>query len=474
MMEITKPPAEYGDRFEFGAMAGATNAAAGIRGASVVMHAVQGCTIESSHLRSAGPVVAGYYLPQMETNMGPVESVHGQNVPLVVDRAKELMRRRDKPEMMFVFTGDGPSIIEDDIARAAAIIEEENGIPTIAIDTAAFLGGFARGIEWVLCSVLDRFCTASDIKEGINVVGPQLTGSNNWPNDIEEIKRLLSGAGVKLNHVLFQDISVKQLPEITKAQSNLLLTPEDYSQFEESCEDLGMGIFGQDLPIPLGVHNTEEWLLAIAEEFGDVDKARAQIETDMELVRKMTKMNYTASWMLTAMFGKHAAVLGHASFAAAMARSMFYDFNIRPVVVGLLAESPEALERAEKLLEPISEYLDIEVMENPTFFHYGEKVKMADVDFAVGMREDAQLIEGLGIPHLSLAGPNFMNHWDLIPWPYLGVRGSLYLTSELWKTIWRTFTQNELWQMNAYRPRDFSQTELPGKCARGFGGRCHS
>ena len=459
MMQITKPPAEYGDRFEFGALTGATNAAAGIRGAGVVMHAVQGCTIESSHLRSSGPVVAGYYLPQIETNIGPVESVHGRNVPLIVDRAKELMRRRDKPELMFIFTGDGPSIIEDDIARAAAIIEEENSIPAIARDTAAFLGGFARGIEWVLCDVMDRFCTESEEKSGINVVGPQLTGSNNWPNDIEEIKRLLKGSGVQLNHILFQDIRVKQLPEISRARSNLLLTLEDYSEFEEHCEDLGMEVFGQDLPIPLGVHNTEEWLLAIAKEFGDEEKARAQMKADMDLVKRMTRMNYTASWMLTAMFGKHTAMLGQAPFAAALARSMFYDFNIRPVVVGLLAESSESLERAEKLMEPMGEYIDFEVMENPTYFQYGETVRKAGVDFAVGMRQDEHLIEGLGIPHLSLAGPNFMNHWDLFPWPYLGIRGSLYLAGELWKTTWRTFTQTKLWQMNAYRPRDYAEAK---------------
>ncbi len=454
MMQVIKPPAEYADRYEMGAMAGATKSVAGIKGAAAVLHAVQGCTIETSHLRSGGPVVAGNYLPIIETNMGPMESVYGRNVPLIVERARELMRRRERPELLFIFAGCGPSIIEDDINRAAAIISEENEIPVIALDTAAFLGGFARGAEMIWCAILERFGTDAADKQGINIVGPQLMGSNNWPNDIVEIRRLLQAADVRVNHVLFHDIAVDQLPEISRANVNYILSGEDFSEFEETAEDLGMSIWGQDLVLPVGTHNTEEWYLAIAREFGDEEKARAQINEDMRLVRQMTRLNYTASWMLTGMFGKHMAILGPAPFAAALARAAFYDFNMRPTVVGLISETQEGLERAERLLEPMSDFLDFEVLENPTFYSYGEKIKEAKVTFAVGARIDRHLVEGMGIPHCSLTGPNFMNHWDLIPWPYLGIRGALYLSSEFWRVLDRVMTQPQLWQMNAYRPQE--------------------
>ncbi len=459
MMQVIKSPAEYADRYEMGAMAGATNSVAGIKGAAALLHGVQGCTIETSHLRSGGPVVAGNYLPIMETNMGPMESVYGRNVPLIVERARELMRRRERPELLFIFTGCGPSIIEDDINRAAAIISEETETPVIALDTAAFLGGFARGAEMTWCAVLDRFGEETDSQKGINLLGPQLMGSNNWPNDIAEIERLLEAADVELNHVLFRNITVDQLPQISRAKVNYILSGEDFSDFEETAEDLGMSIWGQDLVLPVGIHNTEEWYLTVAREFGDEDKARVQINEDLGLVRKMTKLNYTASWMLTGMFGKHIAILGQAPFVAALARAAFYDFNMRPTVIGLLSETPEGLERAEKLLEPMSDFLDFEVLENPTFYSYGEKIKEAKVSFAVGTRIDRHMVEGLGIPHCSLTGPNFMNHWDLIPWPYFGVRGTLYLASEFWRVLDRVMTQPLLWQMNTYQPRDGQSTE---------------
>lgn len=454
MMQIVKSPPEYGDRYEFGAMAGAAKSVAGIKGAGAVLHAVQGCTIETSHLRSGGPVIAGNYLPIMETNMGPMESVHGRNIPLIVSTAKELLRRRrEKLQLLFIFTGCGPSIIEDDIRRAAAIIEEETGVPTLALDTAAFLGGFSRGTEQTWCAVFERFGSESDEKRGINILGPHLMGSNNWPNDIEEILRLLKAADVPINHVVFKDVSVAQLSELTRAGVNYVLSGEDFADFEDTAEDLGMEVWGQDLVLPVGYYNTEEWYLTLASNFGDADKARAQMKEDLNLVRKMTRLNYTASWELTGMFGKRIGLLGPAPFTAALARSVFYDFNIRPVVVGLLAESSEALERAEKLLEPMGEYLDFEVLENPTYYLYGQKLKEARVDIAAGMRIDKHLAESLSIPHCALTGPSFMNNWNMIPWPYFGVRGTLLLASELWKTTLNAITQPLLWQMNSFTPR---------------------
>ena len=456
-MEIIKPPKEYGDRYEMGAMAGAVMTVAGIKGAAAVLHAVQGCTIEVVHLRQAAPVIAGNYLPLKETNMGPMESVHGRNVPLIANMGRELIRERakSKPELMFVFTGDGPSIIEDDIARAAAIIAEENDVDAIAIDTAAFLGEYSRGTEMALAAILDKYCPkSSDEKNGINIVAPHLMGSDNWPDDLDEIKRLLKAADVPINKTLFQGITVSELPDINKARNNYVLSGEDLADFEERCEDLGMPVWGQNLVLPVGFHNTEEWYTTIAKQFGDEKKAKAQMEEDMKLVKQRTKLEYTASWMMTGMFGKRVAVLGPAPMAAALARSLFFDFNMRPVLVGLLGLADEAFERAEKQMEEMAPYLDFEVMENPSYYAWGNKCKETGVVFAIGHRVDHHLIEGLGIPHVSMTGVYYMSHWDRIPWPYMGIRGTLYLIQELWKGTNAGIRQPELWQMNRYRTRE--------------------
>lgn len=461
MMKIIGPIQEYADRFEFGAIAGATKAVAGIRGAGVILHGVQGCTIEASHLRSGGPSLNGGYLPLMETNLGPMEAVHGQNVPLIVNMAKELVYRRKGKDLklLFILAGDVPSVIEDDINRAAMIIQKETGVTAIALDTAAFLGSYGRGSEQTYVAVMKKYGRSEGERQGINLVGPHLMGSNNWPMDIEEIERLLRAADVPINQVVFKGLAVEDLPKITNASTNYVLTGDDMSELEEVAEDMGIETFGQDLVLPVGYYNTEQWYLTMAEKFGDVEKAKAQIGEDMAIVKRQTHMNYTASWELTGMYGKRAAILAPAPFAAALARSLFYDFNIKPVVVGLLAETPEGLERAEKLMEVMSDHLDFEVMENPSFYAYAKKIKEEKVDFAVGMRVDEHLVVGEGIPHVTMSGPNYMNHWDLIPWPYFGIRGSLYLATELWRGVKQCIVHPNIWPVLAYRRRDEQEAE---------------
>ena len=458
MMNIVEPVEEYLDRYEVGAMAGATKAVSGIRGAFVIAHGVQGCTATANHLRSGGPVVAEdseHIMPFVSTGVGMVESVHGRNIDLILRWGRRLTKPLGKKaELGFIFTGCCGSIIEDDTGRAAALLSEEIGAPVIDIDTAGFIGGFNRGAELTWCAVLDKFCTNSQEKRGINLVGPQLMGSKNWPNDLREIKRLLKAADIELNQVLFQDISVGQLPEISRAKANYLLCGEDFSQFEEKSEDLGMECWGQDLVLPIGIHNTEEWYLTIAQKFGNPDKAKSQLKEDMDRIKKILRFNYNATWALSALATKRVSILGYAPFAAAMARFLFYDLNMRPVVIGLLGETPDSIERAEKLLEPMNEFLDFEVLENPVYLAYGEKIKEAKVDFNIGMQPEVQFIEDLGIPHCCLGGFYFYSQWNFVPWPYFGILGVLNLLSELWNAESRSIFGIGRLERRPYFPRD--------------------
>ncbi|MDY6912118.1 MAG: nitrogenase component 1 [Chloroflexota bacterium] len=456
MMKIIESPVEYQERHELGALPGVTESVAGIKGSFVVMHGVVGCTMAANHLKSAGPVVAGNVLPVFETGVGPSEAIMGRNEEMVKRWVRWGMKKmKGKGKLGWIVTSDAPSIIEDDIVTVAREMEKEFNIPFIAMDTSGFLGGFNRGAEMSWCAVLNRFGTDSADKEGINILGPQLMGSKNWPNDINEIVRLLRAADVKINHLVFQDLGVEQLGELTRAKTNYILSCEDFSDFEEKAEDLGMEVWGQDLVLPVGLHNTEEWYLTIAERFGDVEKAKAQMKKDMSEVKKIVQFNYNSTWAQLSLFGKHVGVYGYSPFAVALARSLFYDYNMRPTVIGLLSETSEGLKKAEKLLEPMADYLDFEVMENPALHQYGQKIKEARVDFSIGMRQDRAHTESLNIPHLNMTGPYYFNQFNFVPWPYMGVRGSLYLLSDLWEVVNRSvLSQPDVWRMHAYHSRD--------------------
>ncbi len=118
---------------------------------------------------------------------------------------------------------------------------------------------------------------------------------------------------------------------------------------------------------------------------------------------------------------------------------MLWDFGIMPKVIGLIAETDRAIDESLQLLKEIENQAEFTVLINPSYFEYGNYLKQAKVDFAIGSIHDKPLCIGHKIPHLSLAGFNFFNQYNFIPYPNMGIRGVLGLLSELSKVMEEAF-----------------------------------
>lgn len=406
-------------------------AATGVKDSAVVIHGPTGCNIMTTHIRNEH-VPTGSFVPIVSTGLHPSDYIFGGGSKLEKTLRNLANRTPERPRLLWTISSCGTSIIGDDIQGIAARVEKEMGIPVIAIDAPGFKGGFNKGVELVLCALMDKFVEEKRGKrEGINIVGPYLMGSKNWPNDLLEIERLLKACDIRVNALLTHETTLEDLSILGKAKANYLMTYEDMPQFMKRCERFNLPCIGQEDVIPLGVYNTKEWYLEIAKRFGDEEKAKEQLKADIKEVRKVLKYNFNASWLLNAFSGKDCALLGYTPFAVSMARFLFYDLNVRPRIIALLAETSHALERAKALLEGMTEFLDFEIMENPSYFQYRNRIKEVGVDFAIGQRPDAHLAKEVKIPHLSLGGWYFFNQFNFTPNPYVGIRGVLTLLSEL-------------------------------------------
>ncbi|MFQ5852080.1 MAG: nitrogenase component 1, partial [Candidatus Binatia bacterium] len=164
--------------------------------------------------------------------------------------------------------------------------------------------------------------------------------------------------------------------------------------------------------------------------------------------------NYNFSWMASFLSDKYAAVCGYAPFAAAITRYLFHDLNIRVKVVGLWSETEAGNKKALNILEPLGDSLDFIVLENPTYFQLGEAVKEANVDFVIGSIQDKPLFKSFGVAHLNLGGFYYFNNYNFVPWPLVGVKGSLRLFSEVSKIVEDAFYETEAWKKLAFTPGD--------------------
>lgn len=441
------PSRDYIDKQQPCCHMGAVLAATMVENSVLIDHGVSGCAITATHMRSNN-VPDGMYIPIIPTGVFEADLVHGgaKKIEKILAEIPDKFSKKP-PRLVWIITSCATSMVEDDIAGEGRKAEELYGYNVIALDTPGFHGGYSTGMDKVYTALVQRYAKETDKKKkgSINIIAPHLMGSSNMINDMEEMLRLLKAADIEVNCILTYKTKIKEVERFFEAEANYLLSPEELPGFERMCEEMGMENWGADLILPLGLANTEEWYLTIAGKFGSIDKAKDQLQKDMDRVKRRLKADYNASWVFHSVDGKHAGVIGDAPFAIAMARHLYYDLNARPTVIALLGESERAIETTKKQLEEMSRYLDLEVYENPTYLEYGNAIKKAKVDFTVGQGQDKVLSEGLRIPQMSLGGFYFLSQTNFIPWPYFGILGSLALLTEIARGIEGFQFERESW-----------------------------
>lgn len=458
-MKIITQNTQYTDIMSPGSLIGSVLMASGIKNSLIIFHGVSGCHIEAVHFRS-DQIPAGSYTPIIPTGINESDCINGGTEKLFEVLRNSINRavsRNRPPEIVFIVTSDATSIVGDDIKSAAKLVEKETGIKIVAMDTPGFAGGLVHGTDCALSELLQKFelsKPSTEIKTKINLIAPHLTGSKNWTNDTDEIIRLLNESEIEVNLNLCRNFELKNITNFNEAKFNYIFSSEKLEKFEKICSDLNSDIITDNLPLPVGIANTEEWLLKIAEKFDKTEEARAVLIKDQGFVQTQLKLNYNFSWMSTLMYGKRCGILANAKFGASLARCMLWDFGIIPKVIGLTAETDNAANKAIGLLKEIENQAEFTVLINPSYLEYVNHLKQAQVDFAIGSIQDKPLCLGNKIPHLSLSGFNFFNQYNFIPYPNFGIRGILGLLSELSGLMEDAFYLKDIISDNNYEPKE--------------------
>jgi len=458
MMEIMRSNTEYKDLMRPGSFVGAALIASGIKKSLIVFHGVSGCNIEATHFRS-DLTACGIYIPIIPTGLNQDDCINGGNEKLrsvLTSVLDDLEKKNRLPEVVFVLTSDASSIIGDDIVTISSIAEKKFNIPIIPLDTSGFSGGVSKGVDSILTALLQKFLPEKNIsreEKSINIIAPCISGSKNWNNDTDEIIRLLNAADIKTNIDFARNISLNSIQDFYKTPYNYNLSAETLENFERLTSSAENDNFFNNLPMPVGVANTEEWLLKIAEKFSSVEKAKQILEEDKIFIQKQLKFNYNFSWMSTLMYGKRCGIIGNAKFTASLARCLLWDFGMKPSVIALYAETEVAVEKSLELLEKIQYQCDFKVLINPSYYEYINVLKENNVDFAIGSVQDKPLCLGSEIPHLSLTGYNFFNQYNFIPFPNMGIRGVLGLLTEFSGVMQDAFYLKKSIVKNNYQPQ---------------------
>lgn len=441
-LQIVNQNSFFKDQSQPGALVGATLVASGIKNSIIVFHGYLGCNIEIIHMRS-DTIPGGHYTPIIATGLNESDSIYGATDKLK-DTLKQISKR--KYSYIWIITGDATSITADDIYGVASQVNLHPETKVVPLDVPGFLGGIARGTDVTTAKILNTLPDSEKKNDSFILLAPHLMGIKSHPYDIDEITSLLNASEIEVSAVISKGLSEEGIQQVNQSRYVLPLTYEDMPEVLSYCNKSDIEYINSDLPLPIGIANTEEWLLGISKIAGKEQQARNVLLQKKEIVERQLKYNYNFSWMSTLFCEKTCSIYANASMAVSLARCFFYDLNIKTRVIAVLAETDAAIEKAKRMLEPLAEYQDIKLMFNPDYYSYVNEIKQANVDFAAGSIQDKPLCVGEDIPHMSISGYYFFNNFNFIPWPYMGIRGMLAILTELGFQMEKTFYYEDYWK----------------------------
>ncbi len=160
------------------------------------------------------------------TNTGQKEVVFGGENKLrtLTENAFKVL----DADLFVLLSGCTSGIIGDDILSVANEFREQ-GKPVVAAETSGFKGNNYYGHELIVNSIIEQFVgdVTPKVQKGlVNVFAVVPNQDPFWRGDLEEIKRILTAAGLTVNILFgYESAGVFEWKNIPNAEFNILISP---------------------------------------------------------------------------------------------------------------------------------------------------------------------------------------------------------------------------------------------------------
>ena len=195
-----------------------------------IVHAGPGCASKTFRVLSEGCGNQGEGFGGggqiSSTNTGTKEVVFGGENKLrtLTENAFKVLNA----DLFVLLSGCTSGIIGDDVVSVANEFRRE-GKNVVGAETSGFKGNNYYGHELIVNSIIEQFVgnVKPEIQKGlVNVFSIVPNQDPYWRGDLEEIKRILTAIGLKVN-ILFgaQSAGISEWQNIPNAEFNILLSP---------------------------------------------------------------------------------------------------------------------------------------------------------------------------------------------------------------------------------------------------------
>lgn len=318
-----------------------------IKRAVPILHSGPGCSIKISDLIGQGEGYAGGSTIPC-TNSGESEIVYGGEDRLrsVIDGAFQVI----DADLYVVLTGCTSDIVGDDVGQITADYQAA-GRPIVYAETGGFKSTNYVSHEVVVNAIIDQYVhiwnQGGHVQKGlVNVFATVPYQDPYWNGNLEEIKRLLVGLGLKVN-ILFGQHSggVEEWKTIPDAEFNIVINAWVGKEIAENLKEKYGTPYTHFPYLPIGGIETTSFLNQIIDfaNFDEIQKAAALAFIAEEESIFYSHIERTADFMLEFRYGipRRLYSLLDATYALGFTKFLLNELGIIPEHQYIIDNTPE-------------------------------------------------------------------------------------------------------------------------------------
>ncbi len=400
-----------------------------------IYHSGPGCCMQTTAAdqgqsgHKSSRFVSSVSLPS--TNMLEKEVVFGgtEKLRTTVQGAIDII----DADAYFVLTGCTAGIIGDDIVSVTEEFQDK-GYSVYPIETPGFVGDSNLGYETVWTTMINQVIEEDVPKDDklVNIFGIIPYHDPFWSGVLEEIDRILSALGLKVNTFFAKHQGIETIRKCSGAALNIIINPWLFKGPAKKMEQK-FGIPSIRVPgLFVGATDTTKFVRQVAE----------AMHLDQEIVDKViaAEEEYVYDYLAQSVgvvSWKRFAVVADANNAVGITRYLANDFSFTPVLVIV----SEPLFRQEDKDRIVAQIEDLEYAKPPKVIFASDQYEInqalreeeEEITLLIGSSNEREVALEKDIQFILAAFP--MNERLVFNRTYAGYRGSLTFTEDLYDNL---------------------------------------
>lgn len=413
---------------------GAALTALGISNSALLAHSPQGCEYLVNNAFASQECD---YMETMTlcTKLCVDEIVHGGEDIL----ARTIREVKDLPiSALFVLSACGPEIVGDDIVGVCEILQPEVNFRLIPIECAGFRGSQYEGIDIALDTILKKLVKddVEKVPNSVCLIAPHANANPTWPADLAWVKQVLSRMGVKVVATLTHRTPIAEIENIASAETSLLLS-HDAGQKAADYLSATYGIeqVCKEIPLPIGMTNTKNWLTALGERFDSLKITEEMVAEGERMMMATCRRKWPMARFL---YRTPAAIVADATVGIPLVRFVTEEMEMTPELVALYTSQRSVRELLERELQSLG--LNPKVVYGTDVYKTRKSLQEVRPQVVFGSTIERHASEGFSVAYV-VEVVRMIRQFRMINREYFGYNGILNLLECIqneWTMGWRS------------------------------------